>query len=207
MLTQVLRRLVGEARSRGFDWQHGVRTCGDVAIDGLTIVGTNSSSAVPYHPSHPKFLFGLFGSQGIDFHRFTFIDLGSGKGRVLLVASEFPFREIIGVEFARELHEVACENIERYHSRSQQCAEIRSVHADAVDFEFPLVPLFLYFFNPFGRPVLTAVLRNLQRSLGIRPRDVILVYLAPFHGDLIESETALRCVDRSRYHNTYRLNT
>jgi hypothetical protein len=45
---------------------------------------------------------------------FTFIDLGSGKGRALLMASAYPFKRIIGVEFMPELHRVAQENIRKY---------------------------------------------------------------------------------------------
>ncbi len=45
---------------------------------------------------------------------FTFIDLGSGKGRVLLMASEYPFQKIIGVEFMPELHRAAQKNIAGY---------------------------------------------------------------------------------------------
>ncbi len=205
MLTDVLKRVVGEARCRAFDWRHGVRTCGNAKLEELTIAGDNTSHAVPYHPSHPKFLFAVLGTLKIEYSQYTFVDFGSGKGRVLLVASEFPFHEVLGVEFARELHEVACENIRRYRSATQQCRKIQSLHADATEFSFPLVPLVLYFFNPFGPAVLVPVLRNLQRSLESNPRDVVLVYMAPFHGDLGERETMLKCVERSTYHNTYRV--
>jgi hypothetical protein len=204
MLTGILRSVVGEARCRVFDWRHGISTCGTAQLTGLTIVGDNATHGVFYHPSHPKFLFEVIGALNIDFEKYTFVDLGSGKGRVLLVASEFPFREVIGVEFARELHEIACKNVRGYRSASQKCKEVRPLHADASDFEFPTAPLVLYLSNPFRPGVLRPVLHNLQRSIDKNPREVILMYAAPFHGALIEQETVLRCTERSRYHNTYR---
>lgn len=204
MLTDALLRVVGEGRCRLFDWRHGVRTCGDAYLAGLTLVGTNTDHGVHYHASHPKFLFEVFSSLRIDYPAYTFVDIGSGKGRVLLVASEFPFAEVIGVEFAAELHEIAAQNIQRYRSKTQKCKSVRSLNVDAAEFEMPPTPLVLYLFNPFRPGVLIPVLQRLQRSLDSHPRDVIMIYMSPFHGHLVEEHTALRCVEESTYHNTYR---
>jgi Histone methylation protein DOT1 len=204
MLTNALRNAVAEARCRMFDWQHGVRTCGKSNLADLTIVGNNVGHAVHYHPSDPKFPFEVFSSLKIDHPSYTFVDFGSGKGRVLLLASEFPFSEILGVEFAAELHEIACENIRRYRSKTQKCKNVQSLNLDAAEFELPLTPLVLYLFNPFRPAVLSLVLQRLQRSLNSHPRDVILIYMSPFHSGLVEQHTALRCIEQSIYHNTYR---
>ena len=205
--TNTVRALVGEIRCWLFDWRHKVRTCGNVELDQLTITSGNARHGVWYHPTHPKLLFEVLRALEIRYERYAFIDLGSGKGRVLLVASEFPFVEVRGVEFARELHETACENIRRYRSGSQKTRNVRSIHADAIEFEFPASPLVLFLANPFGPGVLVPVLRNLQASLTAHPRDTIILYAAPFHGDLVERETQLTCVERSVYHNIYRTPT
>ena len=207
MLTSILRALMGHARSRVFDWRHSVRTCGNVDLGKLTIEGENIRHGVFYQPSHPKFLFELLRALDISYERYAFIDLGSGKGRVLLVASEFPFLEVVGVEFARELHEIACDNIRRYRSASQKARTVRSIHGDAIAFEFPLVPVVLFLANPFGPEVLVPVLRRLRASLASHPRDVIILYSAPFHGELVERETGLTCVEQALYHNIYRTPT
>jgi len=205
MLTNSLRAAVGQARCRIFDWQHRVHTCGNSNLADLTTVGNNTSHGAPYYASHPKFLFEVLSSLNIDYGSYT-LDYGSGKGRVLLIASEFPFSEIIGVEFATELHDIACENIERYRSKSQQCRNVKSLHLDVIEFELPLRPLVLYFFNPFRPPVWVSVLENLQRSLNSHPRDVILLYENPCHAALIEQHTPLRFVAESTYHKAYRFN-
>ena len=205
MLGHVLKGIVGAARCRMFDWRYKVRTCGIVSLEKLTIESDNARHGVFYHPTHPKFLFEVLGALDIDYERYRFIDLGSGKGRVLLVASEFPFREVLGVEFARELHEIACQNLRRYRSPSQKTRNVRSVYGDAIAFEFPVAPIVLFLANPFGPGVLVPILRRLQESLTAHPRDAIIVYAAPDHGELIERETGLTCVERSVYHNTYRV--
>jgi|tagenome__1003787_1003787.scaffolds.fasta_scaffold19828915_1 hypothetical protein len=203
-IPEVLLKAVSEARCRYFDWQHGVKTCGDAKLANLTLVGNSADHGVFYHPAHPKLLFELFNSLKIDFPSYTFVDLGSGKGRSLLIASEFPFSKVIGVEFAAELHEIASQNIQSYKSKTQKCKDVRSVNLDAAEFEIPPTPLVLYLFNPFRPAVLIPVLQRLQRSLDSHPREVTLLYLAPFHAALIEQETALRCVEQATYHNTYR---
>ena len=204
MLTDALRNAVGQARCKIFDWQHGVQTCGSINLTDLTIVGNNSSHGGIYYPSHPKFLLEVIGGLNIDYPSYTFVDIGSGKGRVLLLASEFPFSEIIGVEFATELHEVASRNIRSYRSKTQKCKNLKSLNLDAIQFEVPLTPLVLYFFNPFRPPVWVPVLQRLQRSLESHPRDVTLIYENPCHASLIEQHTALKCVEKSTYHHTYR---
>ena len=121
------------------------------------------------------------------------------------MASEFPFLEVRGVEFARELHESARENIRQYRSGSQKSRNVGSIYGDAIELEFPTSPFVLFLNNPFGPAVLVPILRRLRETLTTCPRDVIIVYAAPRHGDLVERETMLMCVERSRYHNTYRL--
>lgn len=203
-IPHVLRNVVGEARCRVFDWRHGVRTCGHAKLADLTIVGNSTDHGLGYYPSHPKFLLEVLGSLKLDYSSYTFVDVGSGKGRVLLVASEFPFSEVVGVEFATEMHEIACRNIQHYRSKTQKCKNVKSLNLDAIEYELPLTPLVLYFFNPFRPPIWIAVLQRLQRSLESHPRDVTLLYEAPCHGHLIEEHTALKLVEQSAWHNAYR---
>ena len=90
----------------------------------------------------------------VDFETFTFIDLGSGKGRALLLAAMYPFAHIVGVEVQPELDAIARQNIERFDESGQQCHSIESVCADAREYDFPLTDLVVYLFNPFPDYVL-----------------------------------------------------
>ena len=93
------------------------------------------------------------------------LSVGSGKGRVLFVAAEYPFRKVIGVEFSNALHDDAVANLKRYRFPKRRCADIEPVHADAREFEFPNDNLVIYLFNPFGEEVMEGMLANLERSL------------------------------------------
>ena len=143
----------------------------------------------------------------IDFTPFTFIDLGSGKGRALLLAAEYPFRRIIGVEVQAELHAVAEQNLARLHENGGENGgesggenDACSICVDARDFEFPPDPLLVYLFNPFPDYVLSTVIDNLRASIARHPRPVYVIYNAPFEQHVIERANTLRkIVQTSRY--------
>lgn len=107
---------------------------------------------------------------------FTFIDLGSGKGRVLLMAADYPLKRIIGVEFMPKLHRTAQKNISGFASGRQRCRQIETLCMDARDFQFPDGPLVVYLFNPFSEATFAQVLENLRRSVERSPRPVYVAY-------------------------------
>ena len=141
----------------------------------------------PYQPTEPT----LFGEMieslmqvapKINLPEFTFIDIGSGKGRALLMASQYPFRRILGIELLPELHRVAKENIGKYESDSQRCFVIDSVLGDGGEFAFPAEPTVLYLFNPLPESGLLRMIMNLEQSLRENPRQVFVLY----HNPLLE---------------------
>lgn len=115
---------------------------------------------------------------GLDYRRFSFVDVGSGKGRALLLALDYPFREILGVELSPELDRVARANIARY-TGGRYRAPISSIQGDATELKWPPVPSVIYLWNSFTGPVMEQVLRNLKASLAQLPRELYLVYIHP----------------------------
>jgi SAM-dependent methyltransferase len=143
------------------------------------------------------------GAGGGDYSQYTFIDMGSGKGRVLFVAAEYPFRKVMGVEFSKDLHEEAVANLKQYNYRGRRCADIEPVLADAREFEFPDDNLVIYLFNPFGEEVMARMLENLERSLERHPRHAIVVMLWPEHSDVVERMAIMRVYRKTRRHHMY----
>jgi len=171
ILRRVRARISKSRVPDAFDLEHRVETAKEVSLFQLDVSSPHESAGFGYQPSPVEVCNELFSSLPIRHQDFTFIDVGAGKGRVLLVASGFPFKRLIGVEFARELVDLALENMERAGCR----AEV--VHVDAAEYSFPLDNLIIYLYNPFGAEILRRVLASLQR-IG-EHREVYLLYLNP----------------------------
>jgi SAM-dependent methyltransferase len=143
----------------------------------------------------------------VDFETFTFIDLGSGKGRALLLASMYPFAHIVGVEVQPELDAIARQNIDRFSEPGQQCRRIQSLCADARDYDFPLTDIVLYLFNPFPDYVLREVLTRLVDSARRVPRSIFVLYNAPFEKHEFELIPELRLDYTTSQYQVYRVQT
>jgi len=165
-----------------FDFDHRVNTTGGTVSWRDRLIGMLTSE---YQATDPALLDEMLHAVNIDFRRFTFIDLGSGKGRALLIAANYPFCRIMGVELIPALHVAAEENIRKYKNASQQCFAIESICANARDFDFPAEALIIYLFNPFLESVLTQVWSRLESSLSANPRPVCILYHNPLLRDVL----------------------
>jgi predicted RNA methylase len=187
-----LRRALGLAEGRWFDATRHVDTCGSVALQELTLVGA-AKSGHDYMPARPGSARRALAELPLkNPSNYTFVDLGSGKGRIMFLAAEFPFRRIQGVEFAVELHNAAQSNIRHYRYFRRQCTQIESVNMDASDYDLPNDNLVLHLFNPFGAEVLEKVLANLAVSLREHPRHVIVIMLFPEFGSMLHRLSNLK---------------
>src|SRR5882724_11839191 len=102
-----------------YDWDHRVDTTGATVSWRGRLLGTLHS---PYQPTEAALFHEMLASLKIGFHDFTFIDLGSGKGRTMLMASDYPFRHILGIELLPQLNAVAQKNIAVYKKDSKLCS-------------------------------------------------------------------------------------
>ncbi|MGA2988977.1 MAG: class I SAM-dependent methyltransferase [Candidatus Korobacteraceae bacterium] len=138
----------------------------------------------------------------LDFTQYTFVDLGSGKGRALLMAADYLFRRIIGVEIQPELHAIAEENLQKLRERAPHI-NAQALCLDAREFLFPPEPLIVYLFNPFPDYVLATVIENLGQSAVCHPRPVYLIYNAPFEEHVLERAGFLRKISQTHQYAIY----
>jgi hypothetical protein len=192
----IVRRMHHLVLDRGYDRSFGIETAGVHQANELSIPSENARFASEYAAT-PRHVFRrALTSLEIDFSRFVFVDLGSGKGRILLLASQFPFRRIEGVEFARELHEVASRNLSRWAQLGERVDHIHAHHRDATEYRIPDEPCVFFLYNPFGEPVLSRVLDNIEASYVMRPRPMCFVYSNPKLRHLFEQRAFIREIRR-----------
>jgi SAM-dependent methyltransferase len=172
-----------------YDWDFRVDTTSGTVGWRDRLLGVFYS---PYQPTEPALFHQMMSSLHIDFSAFTFIDLGSGKGRALLMASEYAFRRIVGVELLPTLHQAAVENLRRFHSPAQRCFAIESRCEDARCFQFPAEPLVLYLFNPLPENDLAEVMRKVEASLHEHRRPVRVLYHNPLLRHVLDACSCLQ---------------
>src|ERR1700728_2166573 len=163
--TQVVGGADGAAKSNAvasvhpFDLEYGTETSGLITGEELVSGRWNDLWNTAYYGISPSGLTQMLEALDLDWPRFTFVDLGSGKGRALLLASRFPFRQIVGVEISPDLSNVATTNIERFSAPWQTCHEIEPRVGDAAEFAYPSGPLVVFLYQPFLSPVLKKCLK------------------------------------------------
>ncbi len=204
-MNQNVASLIARARDRAFDLWRGIDSAGDISLNGFTPIGWHAVDATYYSAGDPVVLRRALSSLQLDFPRYTFIDLGSGKGRIVLVAACLPFRRVIGVEFVKEFHEIALANLRRWPASKILCGKITLKCEDATAFDFPPDPLVVYLFNPFGGRLMAQVMSNLAVSVRERPRDVVILYVNPKQEKVVLETPGIHLLARDKYHSAYRL--
>ena len=167
-----------------FDLRNGTDTFSWMDVQDLDVVGANKARGTRYGPTLASPFRRLLRKLRLPTDC-AFVDLGCGKGRALMLAMEYGFRRVVGVEFSKELCEAAEGNLACYQDRHHLQAEISILTMDVVDYEFQRDDQVVYMFDPFDEVVTTQVLGNLRKSLQTWPRNVWLIYQTPAHRDVI----------------------
>ena len=148
-----------------FDLEFGVRTSGLVAGRHLASGRRNDRHVTAYYAVAPS----VFQSMLVRWRRcrpqapldaYTFVDLGAGMGRAMMLASAYPFRAIVGVELHPALARIGRRNLALWRAAGLTGVPMRMRCCDAVEFALPAGPCVAFLFNPFGAPVLRRVLRS-----------------------------------------------
>jgi SAM-dependent methyltransferase len=144
--------------SADWDAKYGTDTDSGVDLQDLTIRHDARRYGERYQASDPRVLSDSLKYIGLDPRGHRFVDLGCGKGRMLIVAAELGFSSCVGVEFADELARAAKQNVAASGFKT-----IGIVQGDAGNYAFPKDPFVLYMFNPFSTPIMARVRDNLLK--------------------------------------------
>ncbi len=178
-------KTAGASAPHPFDATFGVDTGGFVSWRDLQTGGANDPYISGYIGIAPS-----VGRRAIalmeDVRDTVFVDLGCGKGRATILASERPFRRVIGVEIAAALAAKARENAAIIGVRYPERPAIEIVHGDAAEFDLPPDPLVLFLYQPFELPVMRRIMARLATSLAETPRPAAIIYVYPALAQFID---------------------
>ena len=163
-----------------FDLRYGLDTQTPIPIRNLETSAPAAQYAVHYEGAAIPLVHRILRQMRTDLRQFTFIDLGSGKGRVLLVASQYSFKSLIGVEFSKTLHDIAQSNIAKFAQQGLTKTRPRSINMDAAEFDFfQFANKLVFCNNPFSATLALRILDNYQFSVRKTGHQGILIYLSP----------------------------
>jgi len=165
-----------------FDEEYGVRTSGLIAGRHLKCGHRHDRHNTAYYGVAPSVFRSLVGRwqrrrPAARMEEFTFIDVGAGMGRAVLLAAELPFHEVIGIEMHPTLARIARKNLAIWQAAGRARAPMRIVCGDAVEFKMPAGPCLAFLFNPFGETVLRRLLAAWSKSFAERPGQLDILYV------------------------------
>lgn len=172
----------GLLRDATFDLARGTETATVVENADLTVVGPHLGHGVRYQPTRADALRRVLDTLQIPRSE-VFVDIGCGKGRALMVARDYGFRGLVGIDYAPALCEAARRNLATDRRGSASATPVRIECRDAADYPFAPDEGVIYLFNPFDAHVMERMVANLAASLRAHPRPLWLIYLFPrWHG-------------------------
>ena len=158
-----------------FDMKYKTDTFSSVELDALGDDDTKKEHAIGYYVTRMVPLRKLFKALRIQPGK-VLVDLGCGKGRVLLIASEFGFKEVRGVEISPLLCDIAKNNCSIYKARTNTNADFAILESDVLDYRIKDDEDVFFLFNPFDAYILKQVLQNILASLQRRKRKIWIIY-------------------------------
>ena len=178
---------------RWFDLRLGVDTCRWADLEQLSITGENRGHGFRYEPGRVVILRKLFQQiRKLLPGELSVVDLGAGKGRVLLIAAEFGAVRATGVEFAHELCEAARKNCDHYAHKPGCRTRFEVVESDVVDYVVHPEENVFILFNPFDDVVLRKITGNIANSVEQHPRQVLICYYNPQYDTVISADPRFR---------------
>jgi SAM-dependent methyltransferase len=169
-----------------FDRRFGTETARPMWSDQFDASLTNRAHAVSYQATKARPFRSLL--RRLPFpDGSTFVDVGSGKGKVLLLAAQHPFKRVIGIEFSRPLCAQARKNIEIFRGRVRGLAPIEVFEGDVTHHALHGEENVFFLYNPFDAVILGQFVESLRCSVATHPRQIWLIYSAPVYAAVLEA--------------------
>jgi SAM-dependent methyltransferase len=178
-------------RTHPIDRAYGIETSCSFGAEELTRDKRLVPLINPYFGSQPSIVRRALKTLP-DIEEYTFIDLGCGKGRATIIASEFPFLRIIGVELSPALAAIARKNAATVERRFPGRPPITVVQSNILEFELPPGKLVFFNYNAFGETIHALLLTKLEASLASGTPHLFVVSYNPVQAPQLDASPAFR---------------
>jgi SAM-dependent methyltransferase len=168
-----------------FDLVHGTETVRRIPPNEIETDSRNKRFSAGYGASKARPLLRLLNLLQLP-RDATFVDLGCGKGRVLMLAAKYGFRRVVGIEFSRQLCEQARDNLDKFLHKFSAPSQIEIIASDVTQYRLGDDEKVFFMYDPFDAPVVAEVLAKIRKSWERKPRTIWMIYSAPRHHATIE---------------------
>ena len=187
-----------------FDQIHNTDTSGLVPAGHLLTGHPNDEHVTAYYAVAPSILRTLIDrwrpTAPHPISRYTFVDIGAGKGRAMLLASQLPFHQVIGIELNPDMADIAQTNLDIWQAAhaadttASKIAPTRLLQQDALDYDLPRTPTVIFLFHPFEAPVLKSLLRRIETQFNNRPGTLDILYVNAECRTVLDHHPAFSCL-------------
>ena len=182
-----------------FDHVHKTDTGGLVPRSGLLTGHRSDAHITAYYAVAPSILDSLIDlwlgtNPALPIDRYTFLDVGAGKGRAMLIAAQHPFSEVVGVELNPAMAAIARSNIRAFENSAEasMLAPVSLLEGDALEVPLPDGPIVAFLFHPFEAPLLRRFLSRVEQHCQDTSLD--LIYVNAEHASVFDRKPAFRRV-------------
>lgn len=188
----------GLQRTHPFDKHYGVDTSGTFPTGFFhgDVLGDVPGGAQkePIHPyiGFPPSITRRALSTLPDLMDYTFVEIGCGKGRSVIVGSEFPFKEIVGLELSSDLVRIARSNIGKIERHFPGRPPMRIVEGDALDHLVLTGKVVFNNFHSLPRDVLKALIQKIEAGLAKDLEHAFFIFQNPVYGEVLDASPAFR---------------
>ena len=180
-----------------FDLRYGTETSGLIPHEGMLTGHAHDRWVTAYYGIAPSILdtvieLWMNTPPLHEVDRYTFLDVGAGKGRAMLQASLHPFQHVVGIELNPTLAAVARENVRVFEEQSDtgQLAPLELIEGDALAAPLPATPTVAFLFHPFEAPMLRRFLDRCKQHFAERPGALDILYVNAEHASVFNRDAA-----------------
>lgn len=185
-----------------FDWKYNIDTVTWISHDALIKENNIAKYSGHYQGTNAYLVKNLFKRLNLSKDR-TFVDLGSGKGRILLLAKNYGFSAIKGIELSQQLCDISKKNIESFNAKTKMDSNISLLNIDATTYKFEEKDSILFMYNPFNGVIFEKVIKNLKQSLDSHPRKITIIYMNPTETKILESHFIFSSIEYYTWNEDY----
>lgn len=181
-----------------WDAKYKLDTRSEVAIQDLDISSDEKKHADKYKPTRTRYFRKLIQHLKPDLNG-VFVDVGCGKGRILILAAMFGFKEVRGIEISNQLSNISSKNIETFRARFEKAFCVEVLCLSVLDYHFRHDETFVFLYSPFDYTITERFLCKLEESIAKSPREVTLVINEFRFPELMNKSQVFQLSERFRY--------